>query len=120
MRAPLENNQFPFDPQLQKTKVRPHMQTDAESTHVGEPRWHLLDANCFENMSSKCSIITFFIGYGCAEGKEVEGATTSKVGQVEHLLRWDLLPPLSRKDNMAEQNAVISARNVAAGRSSTF
>ena len=109
MRALLEANNFPFDPQLQKTQNRREMQTVAEAnTRTGEPRWHMLDRECYENRSSMCSIVGFFIGYCCAQGKHNAGTTTSRTGYAEHGLRWESIPPLCRKDNLHEKNASLA------------
>ena len=108
MRELLEANNFPFDPQLQKTQNRREMQTVAEAnTRTGEPRWHMLDRECYENRSSMCIIVGFFIGYCCAQGKHNAGTTTSRTGYAEHGLRWESIPPLCRKDNVFEKNALL-------------
>ena len=109
MRELLEANNFPLDPQLQKTQNRREMQTVAEAnTRTGEPRWHMLDRECYENRSSMCSIVGFFIGYSCAEGKHKAGTTTSRVGEAENKMRWRFIPPLGRKDNLHEKNASLA------------
>ena len=68
----------------------------------------MLDRECYENRSSMCSIVGFFIGYSCAEGKHKAGTTTSRVGEAENKLRWRLIPPLCRKDNVHEKNASLA------------
>ena len=99
--------ELPIDVPLQQSQTRQEMQTTAEAGHQGEPRWTHTDADFFETMSSGCAIVGFFVGYQPCPGK-TGALTTSRTGQVELGLDWNMIPGLCRQDDLAEGDARLS------------
>jgi len=87
------------------------MQSLAEKGKTGEPRWSCIDAGGLEVISSGCSVVGFFIGYGVLS--KSSQVTTSRKKQAEHNLDWAMLPPLCRPDNLAAKNAALAQEKAA-------
>ena len=102
----VRQNALEIDPELNKRKSRHMMQDEAEKTHTGESKWTNVDHWGVECISSHCSIVGFFVGYGPTRKAHV---TTSRQAFACKGLQWDLLPPLCRPDNVLEKNAWVAA-----------
>ena len=84
------------------------MQQKAQTTHTGEERWTNMDSNCYEVISSGCAIVGFFVGYGVSQGKKKGGLCSSREGEAECTINWELMPPLCRADDVDAKNEKIA------------
>ncbi len=100
--------QLKVDPELQKRKDRQEMQTEAEVGHKGEPKWTNVDPWGLEVISSHCSVVGFFIGYGPALGAKNSTITSSRQRQAERNVDWMALPPLCRQDDAEKKNRELT------------
>ena len=79
----------------------------AQTTHTGEERWSNLDNFCIECISSSCSIVGFFVGYGVALGKGSSDLCESRVKDAETNIDWRMMPPLCRLDDVDEKHKFL-------------
>ena len=101
---------MPFDPEIQQRRSRKAMQMKAQTTHTGEERWSTLDNQCVECISSGCSIVGFFVGYGVALGQKVSDLCESRKKDAETNIDWSMMPPLCRPDNVNEKNKEVEEK----------
>ena len=84
------------------------MQTEVEAGHKGAAKWTSVDHWGVEVMSSHCSVVGFFIGYGPASGARKSTITQSRQAQAEHNVNWTAFPPLCRPDDAEKKNREIT------------
>ena len=102
-------NALTIHKELLERQNRHDMQTKAEQGHSGEPPWTCEDQHGEEVISSVCAVVGFFIFYGVLAKKLPTMTTTSRKTQAEHNVKWNIVPPLCRLDNLEEKNAALQA-----------
>ena len=83
------------------------MQKEAGKTNTGEKRWTNVGPDGVEFLSSHNGVVGWFIGYATSVGRRTGCVTPSREQQAEWGMRWDLVPPLCRPDNIEAKNTQV-------------
>ena len=86
--------------EFQKRYHRREMHIDAQKTHLGEARWTNVGADGIEFISSHNAVVGWFVGYSLVQKKSSKTVTKSRGLQCEWGMRWAMVPPLCRPDNI--------------------
>jgi hypothetical protein len=79
IRSAKEAAELKADTELLVQRRRLQMQDYAEMSHKSERRWTNIDTLASEMRSSHCCIVGFFVGYGCAMGRQESAITDSEL-----------------------------------------
>ena len=100
------SNTLRVDVGLQKRNQRREMQKDADKTHTGEARWTNVGSDGVEFMSSHNAVVGWFGVYSPLYKKEHSMVRKSQE-LCEWGMRWDMVPPLCRPDNIEEKSTEV-------------